>query len=903
MKQRVLAYLFLMSVSSFAWAQTGSVEGMVIDSETDEPLVGANVVLEGTTIGTITDIDGNFVLSDLPTGKQVLSISYVGYDPLEYPVNVTASQTNNVGAIDIASSAIGLSEVEVIASVAIDRETPVAVSTIKGREIQAKVGNQEFPEILRNTPSVYVTKQGGGFGDARINIRGFDQRNIAVMINGIPVNDMENGWVYWSNWAGLSDVTSSIQVQRGLGASRLAIASVGGTINIITNAAELQKGGTASVSVGNDGYQKYGVSLSTGLGDNGWAFTMQGTHTRGNGYVDGTEFRGWSYFASVAKQFNDAHSLHFTVLGAPQWHNQRSYANPISEYEEFGVKYNSDWGYLNGEEFSNRKNFYHKPKAFLNHYWDISDRTELATSAYVSLGRGGGTGELGSINGNSLFSSTFETDNGLLRWDDIEAWNSGERVPEFDEEMTDDEGNVTTLTSKQPWTGGGGFDGQYVNTSRDGFIRRASMNEHNWFGVLSTLTHELTDRLTLSGGIDARYYRGLHYRRVENLLGADAYFDDDDINNPEKYITAEGRAEGNQIDYNNDGLVNWLGVFGQVEYSLNQLSVFGSFSLSRQGFKRIDYFNYLDSDPQQETDWQNFFGGNVKAGANYNINDQHNVFVNAGYFSRQPIFDNVFLNFVNDINEDANNEKILGFEAGYGFRSVFLNANLNLYRTEWSDRAINRGVRGADFEGTANIENLGQIHQGIELDFVARPFDRLDINGMLSLGDWTYSSNITARVFDDEQNFVGEETLYLNEVKVGDAAQTTLSVGATYEAIRGLRIYANYYYADNLYADYDLTDDRETTFNRPGGQAWELPSYDLVDLGVSYNFPIAGVDATLRVNVNNVFDNVYISESDTNFLYDPEDADDVEYGENGSINNRVFYGFGRTWNSSLVVRF
>ncbi len=263
MKRSILLYVFFMSLGSFVWAQTGSVEGVITDEDTDEPLIGANVVLENTTIGTITDVEGRFTLGGLPTGKQTLTVSYVGYDPLEYPVTIVANETNDLGTIDITSSAIGLSEVEVIASVAVDRETPVAVSTIKGREIQAKVGNQEFPEILRNTPSIYVTKQGGGFGDARINVRGFDQRNVAVMINGIPVNDMENGWVYWSNWAGLSDVTSSIQVQRGLGASRLAIASVGGTINIITNAAEMEKGGTASVSVGNDGYQKYGLSLSS----------------------------------------------------------------------------------------------------------------------------------------------------------------------------------------------------------------------------------------------------------------------------------------------------------------------------------------------------------------------------------------------------------------------------------------------------------------------------------------------------------------------------------------------------------------------------------------------------------------------------------------------------------------
>ena len=99
-----------------------------------------------------------------------------------------------------------------------------------------KLGSRDLPLILDdNAGGVTSPGKGGGSGDSRINLRGFDQRNVAVMINGVPVNDMENGWVYWSNFDGLGDATSSIQVQRGLGASNLAIASVGGTLNIITD--------------------------------------------------------------------------------------------------------------------------------------------------------------------------------------------------------------------------------------------------------------------------------------------------------------------------------------------------------------------------------------------------------------------------------------------------------------------------------------------------------------------------------------------------------------------------------------------------------------------------------------------------------------------------------------------
>lgn len=174
-----------------AFSQTGSVKGIVEDIETGETVVGANVIIKGTASGTLSDANGLFLIEGVSVGAQTVVITYVGYGAKEIPVSVGAGEIIDLGVIKVQGEAIGLQEVSVIASIAIDRRTPVAVSTIKGSTIEAKVGNQEFPEMLRSTPSVYVTKQGGGFGDSRINVRGFDQRNTAVLINGIPVNDME----------------------------------------------------------------------------------------------------------------------------------------------------------------------------------------------------------------------------------------------------------------------------------------------------------------------------------------------------------------------------------------------------------------------------------------------------------------------------------------------------------------------------------------------------------------------------------------------------------------------------------------------------------------------------------------------------------------------------------------
>ena len=236
-----------------------------------------------------------------------------------------------------------------------ERETPVAVSTIRASVIQEKLGNQEFPEILKTTPSVYATKTGGGYGDSRINVRGFDQRNTAVIINGQPVNDMENGWVYWSNWQGLSDIASSVQIQRGLGASKLAVPSVGGTINIVTKATDKREGGKVDIMGGNDGYVKYVASYNTGINDKGWAASFLLGRWQGNGYVNGLEGEGYTYFTSIGYKPSDAHTFGLTFTGAGQWHYQRSSWIKLSQYKQYedeaGVdprRLNMDAGTLNG---------------------------------------------------------------------------------------------------------------------------------------------------------------------------------------------------------------------------------------------------------------------------------------------------------------------------------------------------------------------------------------------------------------------------------------------------------------------------------------------------------------------------------------------------------------------------
>ena len=832
---RFLFFVLVMVGFNTAFAQS-TVTGITIDPDLNTPLPGVNVVEKGTTNGVSTNFDGEFTLTTTTTDA-VLLVSYVGFLTQE----ISISGDTDLGNISMQPSEVGLQEVQIIASVAVDRKTPVAVSTVKAADIDLKLGTQEFPEILKSTPGVYATKAGGGYGDGRVNLRGFKSENVAVMINGVPVNDMENGRVYWSNWAGLADVTSSMQVQRGLGASKVAVPSIGGTINVITKTTDVEEGGALAATVANDGYLKYGLTYSTGLSEKGFAATVSVTRTEGDGYVDGTEFNGFAYFVNLSKQINDAHKLSFTAFGAKQRHGQRENRHTISTYRtsERGIRYNSDWGYKNGQVTHIEDNFYHKPQLSLNHYWTMSDKMSLSTALYGSWGSGGG----GGWSGESKFGSDYRIGNlGPVDLDKI-----------VDENIANGANGSTT-------------------------ILRASRNDHNWYGLLSTLKVDLNDKMVLLAGLDYRNYKGIHFREVTDLLGGQYFAFDDDVNNP------TGIAQvGDKFSYYNDGIVGWLGGFGQLEYDISDnFNAFAALAVSNTSYKRVDYFNYLDSDPIQETDRYNFAGFSIKGGANYRLDEHHNVFANLGYFEKAPDFDSVFLNFDNEhINEDAANQKIQSFELGYGYRGDRFSANVNLYSTTWKDRSETASYQQPDGSFlAANILGVNAVHNGIKAT------EKLRFTGMASFGDWKWDSNVeNVDIIDEDQNVVDTVNLYIKDLHVGDAAQTTMALGLNYKFTPRTTFILYYNYYDNLYADFDPSDRGE-----PGPETWVVPSVGLFDGVIRHGFDFGSINATLTGRVNNIFNTDYVSDA-----LDGDGSDET--------NALVWFGSGRTFSIGLQLNF
>ncbi len=906
-------------LSSVLMAQTYTISGKITDSEDkNEVLIGANVIY-GEGQGVLADLDGNYTLK-LPAGEYTITFSYVGYKKETKNINLTSDITLDVQL----NASVLMQEVQVIADVAIARETPVAFSTLTPKTLEENMASQDIPMVLNSTPGVYATQEGGGDGDAQITIRGFSSRNVGVLLDGVPVNDMETGQVYWSNWFGLDAVTRSMQVQRGLGASKLALPSVGGTINIITKGMESKRGGNAKQEIGSDGYTRTSVGYNTGALKNGWAFSGALSYKQTQGWVDQLWSKGLFYYVKVDKSIGN-HTLSLSAYGAPQKHAQRSAKTTIAVYDSVyseqlgamlhetddmtqeekddvkeyrslatqginrGLRYNQHWGYLQREggerePFNESVNEYHKPQFTLKDSWQISNRTFMSNILYMSIGRGGGT---------RLSSEDGVGDDGQ-----IDFQNAYDRNIKNKNELYSKDENAS---------------GKFIQINK---------NEHTWAGLLSTFDHRYNNQITFSGGIDLKYYNGTHYDEVYDLIGGDYVPQSGDflpapppgagadywLNEPYKenklYVGDRG------LDFWTDGYVGWAGAFFQTEYKTEKFSTFINITGANSSYmQKSHYYGIIKSVVKETTDWQHYLSGTAKIGANYNFNDHHNAFINMGYISRAPNLKSVF-DYSNNVISQVVNEQVLAIEGGYGFSSKSFSANVNLYRTAWKDRPETKGVSvGGDYY-KAYVQGMDALHQGGELDFVWEIIPSLSFQGLVSIGDWRWDAEDDVVLYNNNNIAIDTVSYDARGVHVGNSAQTQLGAEIRWEPIKYLYFKPRITYFDRYYAEFDPFSlnkspnsyewyDPDTKEHGDPRDSWQVPSYYTLDLHAGYSYKLKDCILSLRVNVLNVLNTKYVAtaynnaQSDTNQRFNDFDAKSAS----------VYMGLGRRFNMSLGVKF
>jgi len=871
-------------------------------------------------------MDGNFSI-EADYGTYDLKITYLGYDALSYRIKLDKPSVTAPVKLIVTE----LQEVTIVADIARDRKTPVAYTNVDTKRLQEDLGTQDLVMALNATPGVYATNKGGGDGDAQITIRGFDQNNVATLIDGIPVNDMENGAVYWSNWFGLDAITRTMQVQRGLGASKLAIPSVGGTINIITQGIKERSELSIKQEFANNNFFRTSVAFNSGKLKGGWGVSLAGSFKKNDGWVDGNDFQGGFYYAKVEKMFKEGkHMISASAFGAPQQHGQRFSQQPIAVYDKDyagalgvpvdsaytslfkninrGYRFNPTWGQLtrttttrdeNGQildtlytgdtsVYNTSRNIYQKPQVMIRYSYAPNERFFLSTSVYASIGIGGGTQVIGA---NSNF---YDIQTGQLRLQD--SYNSN---------VFSKSGEAKTAI-------------------------RQSVNNHRWFGGLMTFNYKGRKGFTYAGGVDVRSYRGEHYRKLYDMLGGNFYIVTTNADRNGQRRDTIGL--GDKMDRNDIGYVNWGGIFGQVEYSNKIVSTFLNVSAAVSAYNKTDYFakkslvvdgdmvafkalgysdsiqyngkTYYNNSPEakfSKTAWKYIPGFTIKGGINFAINGQNNIFLNGGYLNKVPAYNFVVLS--NDVKfaNNIKNEQVGAFELGYNYTSRYFALNFNGYVTNWinkpvsssvtyTDTAVGSPTSGEQVSETVYIPGIKALHMGAELDFAIKPNDMFQFEGVIAYGDWTWQSKVQ---FDwtFENGAKKQFNFDPRGVHVGGSAQAQLSGMVRIEPVKGFYIKPRITYFAKQYADFNP---ETLSGDNARRESWKLPNYYTLDIsaGYSYTFKKKFV-LTFRANFINITDNLYIQDANNNAF------GDSKFSTFDAKAATVFFGQGFRWSTGV----
>ena len=896
MNRSILGALVGIIMISGALFGQGTISGSVSDAD-GNALPGANVVVEGTTLGAAATLSGSYTVN-VPDGTYTITASVVGYKSSSASVRVSGSNASANFTLESASVALG--GVEVLAE-RVDNTDAIPFNEMTKADIDFRLGGRGLPKALSTLPNVYV-ENGGGWDDENVYVRGFDDRYTSYLINGVPMNDMENGNLYFSNWSVLADVSSVVQVQRGAGSVNLATPSLGGVVNFMSAPASTEPGVVVKQEAGEHQYSKTAVTVNTGLlmDDKLAIMASASRRTADKLFAKGTYSDAWSYYFNASYSVNNDNRLEFIALGSPQFHGQNFWNNRISNYShelaremgvaeedlrtEYGLDYNpraddlqtpytgkravaswrpfDGWNYRTRDQRSTvmineRNNYFHKPIVQMNWYSNLNDSMTMATSFYYSGGEGGGSGSAGSI---------LWGDNGTRDYDATIARNMSEAQ----------------------------FKDGYGYESRG--VLRGSRNNQSTFGIMSKLEQDMGNGLNVTYGLDLRTAKVEHYRQVYDLLGGDFFYNS---SNPNWTEEQRHRTLGDKLYYDNTNTIDWLGAYVQASKDLGDgTNVFGMFGATTASYTAQDHFT-LDN-LKIEADAE--LGYQMKVGGSRALNDTWQLFGNFSYSAMTPSLDKL-IDDVNMIkNSEFENEKATWFDVGARFKSANGQwaGSMNYYYALWADR--NQSGTSEDLNGVESffsITGLNELHSGLEYSIAYQPIPvlRIDVRGHES--DWRFTDDLTYTYNEIEGDDTSAETfdLYVKDVMVSGApqSQTVLMVTgffnrlkASVEAESFARQYPRWGY-DGAIQDLAFLLGEGNTF---ADDAYETERKTIMNLQMSYTTELMGRDVTLNASIFNVTDELYIG-----------DFVDAFDGSGDVANLRVRMGAPKQYNVGITINY
>ena len=889
--------------------ESNFVSGNVLTSDSKEPISEGQISIEGSATSIKTDQVGFFEISTFSTGNFILNITASGYLVKRIPIFFEGNR-------------IDLGNILLERDITYDQTDNLV--TLTDAEFSDEESSMVSSGLLQATKDVFLRRAAFDFSQAFFRVRGYDSRNGAVMINGVPMNKLFDGRPQWNNWGGLNDVTRNQEYSNGLDPSEYTFGGILGNTNLDTRPSGVRPGFRFSASASNRTYAgRLMATYTSPTKNNGLTYTISASRRWAReGYIDGTLYDAYSFFGALEYQIDTKNSLVATAIWAS---NRRGRSAAITEevQELVGNDYNPYWGIQNGEIRNSRERKIAEPMFMLNHYfesdnvtWNTGISYQSGTHAKSRLGYYNAPNPdpvyyryLPSFYINSPIGANFISadmakqgflDDPQIRWDALYTANSNDKAAYvlYDDVVEDDQLTINSV----------------------GNIK-------------------FSDHIKMDVGLNFKQLQSDNYAQIKDLFGADFHEDLDPFSNTANNLDGSSdRYENDIFNYQYGLTADQWNAFFQLEYSYKKWRTFIAAQFTNSAYQRNGLFRnerYIDNSLGKSTSLS-FSNFGYKGGLSYQLTGRHWISINGAILERPPVMQNSFVNprENNDVVPYLQSETVMGTDVNYFLRLPKLTGRFTGFYTRFQHTTdvnyfyVDAGV-GSDFVQEV-ITNLDKLHLGTELGLEYEVSPSVKLSAVASVGKYLYASdpNVTinfdtAGAEEDLINLEGNIDLgiaNIKDYKLAQGPQKAFAVGIEYRDPKYWWVGGTANYLANNYANISTITRTPSFYIDPEtGQAFpdateenvarllkqeRLDNFYLLNLVGGKSWLKKGKYISVFASINNVFDVVFRTggyEQSRNGNYGQLKQDNLS--GNPSFAPKYWYGYGRTYFLNVAYSF
>ncbi len=950
MQKPLLFIVFACTIPLLSFGQgkkTAIVKGKLINQATKKPFNDLKVTMPELSAFTTSDGEGNFTISEVPFGRQVIIINAYNAksDTLRIDVESEVVDLNDISITPNEKGVSSSQENGEIPTIVISDVDPSSGSDFGGGSNAA--GGDELL-IASKDPFVNVARSLSAYYFRPRGIRGTDAE-----INGIGIIPAISGSITWvQEFGDQTDIFRGTESRYGLEPSAYEFGAVNGSSYFSATAADFSQGTKVTYAASDHTWKnKVMYTTSTGVSKKGWAFAASANKRWAEqGYRPGTSFDGYAYYAGVSKVFKKG-SLNLTTFGSPL--KQARYLDNSTTQEDFNLAknnyYNPTWGYqtVDGKQVvrnSDIQNVF-QPTTILNYDYKPSEKTRWNTAVGYQFGTDRAS-SLDYYNAASPFGNYYrnmpsyyytsvppsiQTGNALtqqilnnpnllqVNWDELYAANAI---------------NTQTIYNVN------GVAGNNVTGKESSYVMADKVNDLKKLTFNSNVEHTVNEHLTIYGGLSAYTQTDHVYKQVTDLMGGDFFVNynqfatQQTIPNP-NYIQNNLNApnavirNGDIYGYDLAIRLNEIKGWGQAIYTFDKFDFFAAVSTGNSSFSRDGYYKngLFPNNSYGVSPTQNFFTYSAKAGVTYKISPKNFLFVNAAYLTAPPTVSNTYISVATrDMTvPDPTVQRTQSIEGGYLLKSSKINARVVGYINNVLDATEIKRFYNDDpaYNTFVNYimqhENTRSIGTELMLDY--RLTHAFNITGVAAIGESYYANRPdVSQVLDNDPNqqLVASKA-YIQNYYLGNGPQSAYSAKLNYRGKNYWDANISFNYLTRNYVEINPNRRTEAAAGLvPQGSAqWhaifdqeELPSFFTVDLHAGKTFQLSrlsdfvkkasGTNTTLYISmgISNLLNNTNI------ILRGREQLRyDFTYENPAKFPNTYLYGFGINYFLSMTLSF